>query len=353
MARFLKKIDRKVGQPPGSIIFVGERKMEAPKLTRIEYEPEYYREQSAENFEAFPKEHASEAVVWLNLDGLHDEAMVGSIGAANDLLPLDMEDIVNTARRPKVQGQEQYVFLSFRMLSLNEENRVQSETLSMVVFEDRLLTFQEHSGDVFNAVRDRLRKPKGRIRSRGATYLAYALLDCVAEHYVRVVEALGERIEDMEEEVLEESSPELLEEILDYRREMAFVRKQVRPVREVVRRLAHPDEELFGDDVEPHLRDLLDLVEQAAEAVDIYREMIDSALAAYNMVMGNRLNDVMRFLTIFSTIFIPLTFLAGIYGMNFEHMPELHYQWGYPISLGSMALVAIAMLAYFKRKHWL
>lgn len=353
MARFLKKIDRKLGQSPGTVTFVGQRHMERPRVTCIEYGAETLREESSESVDKLDCTQGDGRVLWLNVDGLHDEALIEQLGQQHGLSPLVLEDVVDTGRRPKMEDHDEYVFISLRMLSISEENRVQAEALGIVVFEDRVLTFQERSGDVFDPVRVRLRRSRGRIRQRGATYLAYALMDSVVENYIRVIEALGERIEELEQEVLDNATPDLLEEILEYRREMAYIRKQVRPVREVVRLLAHPDDELFGEDVRLHLHDLADLAEQSSDAVDVYREMIGDALATYNMVIGNKLNDVMKFLTVFATIFIPLTFIAGVYGMNFQYMPELRYPWAYPALLAVMTVVAGVMLAYFKRRGWM
>lgn len=353
MARFLKKIDRKLGQPPGTVTFVGQRQMEQSRLTCIEYGPDILREEDVDpagDIDCSPRDGD---VLWLNVDGLHDERLIEAVGRAEDLSPLVLEDVADTGRRPKMEEHDGYLFISLKMLSLSDENRIRAEALGMVVGDDRVLTFQERTGDVFEPVRLRLRRKRGRIRNRGATYLAYALLDSVAENYIRVIESLGERIEELEDEVLDGAGPELLEEILDYRREMAYLRKQIRPVREIARQLVHPDLELFDEAMQPHLRDLFDLVEQSCDAVEIYREMIGDALATYNMVMGNRLNDVMKFLTVFATIFIPLTFLAGLYGMNFKYMPELGFPWGYPALLAVMAVVAGVMLAYFKRRGWL
>jgi magnesium transporter len=216
-----------------------------------------------------------------------------------------------------------------------------------------LVTFQEQPGDVFEPVRERIRRQSGRLRRRGPDYLLYALLDCVFENYLKVIEILGDRIEAFDEDLLDAPSPELLEEINVYRREMAFVRRAVRPAREIALKLVKTENELVSEEINPYLRDLEDMAEQVAEAVETYREMLNDHLNSYNMAVANRLNDVMKFLTIFATIFIPLSFLAGVYGMNFEFMPELKLRYGYFILLGGMACVAVGMLLYFKKRKWI
>jgi magnesium transporter len=353
MARFLRKIDRKAGQPPGAVIFVGERKMERPMLRVIRFDPQTVQEEEPESVEDVQAAASRGGVLWANLDGLHDESILHRFGAGFGLPSLVLEDVANTSQRPKAEDFEEFSFICARMLWLGEDRQVHAEQLSMAVFSSVLLTFQERTGDVFDAVRQRIRSGRGRVRRRDAPYLACALLDSVMENCIRVIEVLGERIEDMGDEVLNDPSPELLEEIHEYRREVAYVRKHLRPMREMVHRLARSESELFGPDMRPFLDELTDLADQASEAADLYRDMLGDHLNAYNMVMANRLNDVMRFLTVFATIFIPLTFVAGVYGMNFQHMPELGLRWAYPAFWGLIVALGGGMIVYFRKKGWL
>jgi magnesium transporter len=354
MARFLKNRDQTAGLPPGSLIFVGQRKTDVPILRMIDYDGETLREEAVADSGVLRPCLTSDSTSWLNVDGLHDPEVMRRVGDAFAIPPLVLEDIVNTGHRPKLEEYPDLLFTTLKMLSLDEEeNRIQAEQLSCVLTGKCLITFQEQPGDVFEPVRDRIRRQSGRLRQRGPDYLLYALLDRVFENYLKVVEVLGERIEEFDEEVLDDPSAELLEEINAYRREMAYIRKAVRPAREIALKLVRTENGLVADETLPFLRDLLDLAEQVSDAVEIYREMLGDHLNSYNMAVSNRLNDVMKFLTIFATIFIPLSFLAGVYGMNFEVMPELRYPYGYFILLGFMACVAIGMLLYFRKKKWL
>lgn len=354
MARFLKNSDQTAGLPPGSLIFVGQRKTDVPLLRIIDYDGDALREETVTDADVLRPCLTSDATSWINVDGLHDAGVMRRVGEAFAIPSLVLEDIVNTGHRPKLEEYPDHLFITLKMLSLDEdENRIQAEQLSCVLTGKCLITFQEQPGDVFEPVRDRIRRQSGRLRQRGPDYLLYALLDRVFENYLKVVEVLGERIEEFDEEVLDDPSAELLEEINAYRREMAYIRKAVRPAREITLKLVRTENDLVADETLPFLRDLLDLAEQTSDAVEIYREMLGDHLNSYNMAVTNRLNDVMKFLTIFATIFIPLSFLAGVYGMNFEVMPELKYPYGYFILLGFMGCVAGGMLLYFKKKKWI
>lgn len=353
VARFLKKRSRKSGLPPGSLVFIGKQKVETPRLRVIDYDDTSLRDEYVESPETL-SQAARQTTRWLNIDGLHVPELMQSIGSTFGISPLILEDIVNTGQRPKLEEFPEAVFVTLKLLSLNEEGTgVHSEQLSAVLQPNRLLTFQEKPGDVFNPVRERLQKQTGRLRRLGPDYLLYTLLDCVFENYLKVIEILGERIEEFDDRIPEDPTPELLEEINAYKREVAYMRKAIRPAREIAHKYARIDNDLVSADIRPYLRDLVDMAEQACDAVDIYRDMLNDNLNSYNMTISNKLNDVMKFLTIFATIFIPLSFLAGVYGMNFEFMPELHYKNGYYILLGAMACVVFVMLAYFKRKKWL
>ncbi|EGB16094.1 magnesium and cobalt transport protein CorA [Pseudodesulfovibrio mercurii] len=354
MARFLKKNDMTAGKPPGSLIFVGQQKVTEPRLRIIDYDEETLRDEIIRDVDVLAPCLTSRTTSWLNVDGLHEPEVMGRVGAAFSIPELILEDIVNTGHRPKMDEYPNLIFITLKMLSINEDrDRIISEQLSCVLTGRCLITFQEQPGDVFEPVRDRIRHQSGRLRRRGPDYLLYALLDRVFENYLKVIEIMGERIEAFDEEVLDDPSPELLEEINTYRREMAFIRRAVRPAREIALKLARTENELVAEEITPYLRDLTDMAEQTAEAVETYREMLNDHLNSYNMAVSNRLNDVMKFLTIFATIFIPLSFLAGLYGMNFDFMPELKFRYGYFVLLGGMGAVAVGMLLYFKKRKWI
>ena len=288
------------------------------------------------------------------MDGLHDLSTMKEIGQTFDLHPLLVEDILNTGQRPKLEVFDNCLFIVLKMIRYEKEKQmIVNEQLSMVLGDTFLLTFQEQPGDVFEPVRERIRNQKGRIRGSGIDYLAYALLDTVVDNYIFIIEKLGEKIEDIEEEVLEKADAGVMEKINIFKREMNFLRKSIRPAREAIIQLSKLDSELIREQTIPFLKDLQDLITHAAEAIDTYRDMLSDQLNLYNSVTSNRLNDIIKVLTIFAAIFIPLTFIAGIYGTNFEYLPELHYKYSYFVFWGVIIIVAAVMLLFFKKKKWL
>ena len=354
MARFFKKREQIKGLSPGSLVFIGNKKVENVRIRVIDYDGTQLKEGELKEIAEGAAFRRTNTVSWINVDGLHDLALMKEIGDTFELHPLLLEDILNTGQRPKLEEFENCLFLVVKMLRYdNQSQMIISEQLSMVLGDTFLLTFQEQPGDVFEPVRERIRKQRARIRGSGADYLAYALLDCVVENYVFIVERLGEKIEDIEEEVLEKAAPATMEKINAFKREMNYIRKSVRPAREAILQLPKSDTELIDDETVPFLKDLLDLITQAVEAIDSYRDMLSDQLNLYNSVVANRMNDVMKVLTIFAAIFIPLTFIAGIYGTNFEYVPELKFKYSYFIFWGVMVVVALVMLFYFKKKRWL
>jgi magnesium transporter len=354
MARFFKKREAVKGLAPGSLVFIGNKKVENIRLRVIDYDPTQLKENELKDIAEGAEFKRTNTVTWINVDGLHDLALMKEIGSTFDLHPLLMEDILNTGQRPKLEEFDNCLFLVVKMLRYDKEKQmIISEQLSLVIGDTFLLTFQEQPGDVFEPVRERIRKQKGRIRGSGIDYLAYTLLDTVVDNYIFTIERLGEQIEDMEEEVLERADPAVMEKINAFKREMNFLRKSVRPAREAVIQLSKLDSELINDLTIPFLKDLQDLITQAAEAIDTYRDMLSDQLNLYNSVMSNRMNDIMKVLTIFAAIFIPLTFIAGIYGTNFEYLPELKFKYSYFFFWGVMLSVAAVMLIFFRKKKWL
>ena len=354
MARFFKKREESKGLPPGSLVFIGNKKVDNIRLRVIDYDGAQLKEDELKNIAEGEEFKRTNTVTWINVDGLHDLSLMKEIGSTFDLHPLLLEDILNTGQRPKFEEFENCLFLVVKMLRYDREKQmIISEQLSMVLGDPFLLTFQEQPGDVFEPVRERIRKQKGRIRASGIDYLAYALLDTVVDNYIFIIEKLGEQIEDIEEEVLEKAEPAVMEKINAFKREMNFLRKSVRPAREAIIQLSKLDSELINDQTIPFLKDLQDLITQATEAIDTYRDMLSDQLNLYNSVISNRMNDVMKILTIFAAIFIPLTFIAGIYGTNFEYLPELKFKYSYFFFWGVMLAVAAVMLIFFRKKKWL
>ncbi len=352
MARFFKSKAASLGRSPGSLVFIGDHRMDRPVLRLISYDVAAMEEIELAGLEQLAIEPGR--VTWLNLYGLDDTSLTSAIGARFGIHPLVLEDVVNTTQRPTLVDFGDYVFVVVKMLRAADDDpdTILSEQLSLILGPGWLLTFQERIGDVFEPVRERMRKAQGRIRSAGADYLAYALLDTVVDNYIAVVERLGERVEDVDEAVLDEED-DVLERINVYKREMNYLRKSIRPAREAIGQLAKLDSDVVADQTLPFLRDLHGLAVQAGEAIDIYREMLSEALNTYRTAVGTRLNEIMKVLTVFAAIFIPLTFIAGIYGMNFEHIPELHLRYGYYLLWGIMITVAGGLLFYFRRKGWI
>jgi len=354
MARFFKKRDANRGLAPGSLVFIGEQKTSDLRIRVIDYDGAKLEEGELEEIRRGEEYKKTKTITWINVDGLHDLEAIREIGATFGLHPLVLEDIVNTGQRPKVEEFDDYLFICLKMIHYDEASeRVVAEQLSMILGETFLLTFQEKRGDVFEPVRERIRKQKGRIRASGIDYLAYALLDTIVDNYIYAIGVLGEQIEDMESDVLGNPKPSVMEGINTLKREMAYFRKSIRPAREAIIKLAKMDTELIKADTVPFLKDLEDLITQATEAIDTYRDMLSDHLNMYNSAVSNRMNDIMKVLTIFAAIFIPLTFIAGIYGTNFEYLPELHYKYSYFVFWGVMIAVALAMLSFFKKKDWL
>ena len=351
MARFLRSKAARIGHAPGALVYLGERRSAPPVITVTTYGPDACQESDVSSLDQL--ELTPGSVTWVNLCGLEDTVVLDGFRQRFTLHPLVIEDILDTDSRPTLADFGDYVFITVRMLRFDpgDSATVISEEVSMVIGDRLLLTFQESPGDTFDPVRERMRAGHGRVRHAGADYLAYRLLDTVVDHYMDVIERLGEQVEDVDEAVLDEE-PAALERISIYKREMNFLRKAVRPSREAMMQLAKLDSELIGDTTVPFLRDLDALVTHAAESIETYRDMLSDAQNTYRSAVTGRLNEVMKILTIFTALFIPLTFIVGVYGMNFDHLPELHYRNAYFMLWGVMLVVVAGLLWFFRRKEW-
>jgi magnesium transporter len=354
MNRLIKKRSEKAGLPPGTLVHIGEKKTEKAKITIIDYDEKQFEEKEAKIVEeCFPfKEKPT--VTWVNIDGLHDIEVMEKIGRHFDLHPLVLEDILNTEQRPKIEDFDDYIFVVLKMLYFDEsQDEIRAEQVSIILGSNFVLSFQERVGDIFNPLRERIRNAKGRIRKMGADYLAYALMDAIVDNYFTVLEKLGEKIEDIEEKLVSNPTPETLQTIHNLKREMIFLRKSVWPLREVVSSLERGESSLIKESTKIFLRDVYDHTIQVIDTVETFRDLLSGMLDIYLSSISNRMNQIMKVLTIIATIFIPLTFIVGIYGMNFEYMPELGWRWGYFIVLGIMAIIGVWMLIYFRKKRWL
>jgi len=345
---------KRPGLPPGTLVYTGERKAEKVKISFIDYDETQFKEKEVKTIEeCFPFKDTP-TVTWINIDGVHEVDIIEKMGKHFDLHPLIMEDIVNTEQRPKMEDSGSYIYIVLRMLSYDEKDKeIKSEQVSLVLGSNFVISLQESEGDVFKPVRERIRKGKGRIRKMGSDYLAYALLDAIVDNYFVVLEKLGEVIEDIEDELVRKPTPETLQIIHNLKREAISLRKSVWPLREVVSSLERAETPLIHESTKIYLRDVYDHTIQVIDTIESLRDMVSGMLDIYLSSISNRMNEVMKVLTIFAAIFIPLTFIAGVYGMNFAFMPELAWRWGYPVVLTVMVLVAVVLLFYFRRKKWL
>ncbi|PLY02235.1 MAG: magnesium and cobalt transport protein CorA [Desulfuromonas sp.] len=349
-----KQPSKQVGLPPGSLVHVGEIRVEQPVLSLIQYDENNFSRQDDVTLEQCLNINTETGVNWINLCGIHDIELLRTLGERFDIHPLALEDVLNTTHRPKTEVYDHYLLVILKMISFSHaEQRIDIEQMSFVVGQNLLLSFQERQGDVFDAVRDRLQRANGRIRSRGADYLLYTLLDSIVDHYFHVLEHLDERLANFEQELISESAVDSMNQIHYFSKELLQLRKAVWPLRDLVVQMQNDDSGLIRESTDLFLRDLYDHAIQAIDSVDALRDTASSLLNLHMSISGNRMNEVMKVLTIMASIFIPLTFIAGIYGMNFEHMPELATQWGYPLVLLLMLGCVIGMVIFFKRKRWL
>ena len=343
------------GLPPGSLIHIGEKKVEKTRITVIDYNEEEFNELEVKRVEEcfFFKDKAS--VTWINISGIHDENIIGSLGRHFSLHPLLLEDVMDSNQRPKVEDYEDYLFIILKMLYLDKEveNQVATEQVSLILGRNYVISFQESDDDVFDIIRNRIRQKKGRARSMGADYLAYVLMDAIVDNYFVVMERFKEVLEDIHESLIISPRSEMLHLIHDMKREMIFLRKSVWPLREVVRSLQQTDFKWLEDRTTIFLRDLYDHTIQVMDSIESSRDLLSGILDIYLSSVSYKMNEVMKVLTIIATIFIPLTFIAGVYGMNFHYMPELDWKWGYPLIWVVMIATFLAMVYYFKRKEWL
>jgi magnesium transporter len=353
MPKLIKKTSKKAGLPPGTLVHIGEKKMDKPRITIIDYDEAQFQEIEALTVEdCFPLKDKP-TVTWINVDGIHQVEILEKLGDCFGLHPLVLEDILNTGQRPKVEDFGDYIYIVLKMFYSDENDEIAEEQLSLILGLSFVISFQEREGDVFNPIRERIRKGIGRVRKMGADYLAYASLDSVVDNYFVVLEKLGEKIEFLEEELVADPTTETLHIIHALKRDMIFLRKSVWPLREIISGLERGESALIQESTLIYLRDVYDHTIQVIDTVETFRDMVSGMLDIYLSSVSNRMNEVMKVLTIIATIFIPLTLIAGIYGMNFQYMPELGWRWGYPMVWLVMLAIGALMLVYFRRKGWL
>ena len=354
MPKLIKKRSKKAGLPPGTLVHIGEKKAETLKITVMDYDESHFEEKGVKTIDECFIFKDKPTVTWINIDGLHQVEILEKLGECYGLHPLVLEDILNTDQRPKMEDYGEYIYIVLKDLDYDDKSsQIEPEQISLILGPNFVFSFQEREGDTFDTIRERLRNSKGRIRKMGADYLAYTLLDSIVDNYFIILEKLGEKIEFLEEKLVTQPTPETLQIIHHLKREMIFLRKAVWPLREVINGLERGESSLIKESTRIYLRDVYDHTIQTIDTIETYRDMVSGMLDIYLSSVSNRLNSVMKVLTIIATIFMPLTFLAGVYGMNFKFMPELEWRWGYPVIWLVMVGIGVCMLLYFRKKRWL
>jgi magnesium transporter len=348
------RMHRPSGLPPGTLVHVGEKKLEKVRITVMDFDGESIRERVVDGVEECFQYRDKPTTTWINVDGVHDVGIVEKLGACYGIHPIVLEDIVNTVQRPKMLDFGDYIFISLKMLYFGEDkDRVKVEQVSLVLGANFVISFQEDIGDVFDSVRDRIRKGTGKIRRAGADYLAYSLIDSIVDGYFGIFEWLGERIEEVQERLVLEPTAGNLQSIHHLKSEVIELRKAVWPLREVVVNLERVESPLIRKDTLIFLRNVYGHTVEIIETIESFRDLIAGMIDIYLSSLSMKLNEVMKVLTIIATIFIPLTFIVGIYGMNFRYMPELGWRFGYPLIMLVVLAVGLSMLVYFRRKKWI
>ncbi len=353
MSRQRHKLSNRAGQPPGTLRVKGETGDVPVKITVIDYDAAHFQEKQVHQItECFPFKD-TDTVTWINVDGLGNTNVIEELGKCFTIHPLILEDLLNTEQRPKMEDLETYIYLNLKMLSyLESDIEVKVEHVSMIIGSNFLISFQEDIGDIFDPVRERIRKD-GRIRKFGPDYLAYALIDSIVDNYFVVMEKLEGRVEDLEEELVINPTQDSLHKINHLKKDMIFLRKSVWPLREVINNLERSESALIKESTTIYLRDVYDHTIQVIDTLETFRDMVSGMIDIYPSGLSYKMNEIMKVLTLIATIFIPLTFVVGLYGMNFRNMPEIEWEYGYYSVLVIMVIMVTVMLAYFRRKKWI
>lgn len=348
------KYKKHVGLAPGTLVYTGTKTENELFIECIDYSPTHLDVVEHNDVSEVFQFKSTNSNTWININGLNHTRSIEAIGEHYQISPLILEDIVNTSQRPKIDLYEDYIFVSLKMIYYDKDESIVIEQVSLILGDNYVLSFQETEGDVFESLRKRMTNVKGRLRTLGTDYLFYTLIDSVVDHYYKVTETMSNKIEDMEDDLfLGHTSTITTQQIQSLKKELLRIRRSISPLREIINRIEISDHKLIDKKNLQYFMDVYDHIIQLSESVDIYREMIWGLMDMYMTSISNKMNEVMKVLTIIATIFIPLTFITGIYGMNFNNMPELRYQNGYYAVLGLMVLVFIIMIVYFKRKKWL
>lgn len=349
-----QKNSPKKGKPPGSLIYMGPRKDVPITIDYIQYNTEKYVAKSLIELPEDIQIQGEDFVTWIDIKGLHDISLIEKIGKVANIHPLTLEDLLNVNQRPKLDFFNAYIFLVVQILKYDKEtNTVESEQLSIILGDKYILTFLEGPSDVFDTLKGRMEKTVGKIRNSSADYLAYSILDVVIDEYYEVVEKIGERIEVVEEQLILQARKIAINDIYEIKRDLIDLRKSISPLREIITKLDKSESPIINERTRLYLRDLYDHAIQIIDTIEQYRDLTSGLADMYLSSVSNKMNEIIKVLTILSSIFIPLTFIVGVYGMNFKNMPELEWHYGYYMSLIFMLILAIVMLIYFRLRKWL
>jgi magnesium transporter len=354
MPKTLKRIARKAGMPPGSLVYTAEPGHAPASITVIRYSDTDFVENEFDEFAQCLPLDQKEGVTWINVNGVSQVKTLEKLGENFSIHPLVLEDILDVEQRPKIEDYETYLFIVLKALRhVTAGESIESDQVSLILGPRYVISFHAGDGDLFAPVRERLLKGKGRIRKLGADYLAYSLIDLIVDNYFVALETFSDRVESMEDEVVVRPSPQTLREVHHFKNDMIMLRKSLWPLREVIARLERRESSLISEPLTIYLKDVYDHTIIAIETVETYRDILSGMLDIYLSSMSNRLNEIMKVLTIIATIFMPLTFITGVFGMNFKYMPELNWRYGQSIFLALMAVIAFGMLWFFRKKHWI
>ena len=354
MPRSHRRMTRKVGMPPGSLVYTGDKAHLPAKITITRYNDHAIVESKVDAFAECQMAAAPGEVTWINVTGISKVKDLERVGECFKIHPLVLEDILEVGQRPKVEDYDDYLYIVLNSIQpAPGGEKLVAEEISLVLGPNYLLSFYTGEDDIYAPVRDRLLQAKGRIRKFGADYLAYSLIDLVVDNYFVELEKFGDQVESLEDEVVAQPAPQTLRTVHRFKNDMILLRKSLWPLREVIARLERRESPLIGENLGNYFRDVYDHTVIAIDTVETYRDILSGMLDIYLSSMSNRLNEIMKVLTIIATIFMPLTFITSLYGMNFKHMPELQWEYGYFVVIGVVVLVAVSMLEYFRRKHWI
>lgn len=353
MSNYIKSRSSKRGLEPGSLIHIGDVKRESTKIAIYKYNEQSFELSEPDSIHHHAFSESNDYVTWVNIEGLHDVKLLDSIGKHYKLHPLIIEDILNTDQRPKIEVYKEYIFISIKTIEYDKiVNDFIIEQQSIVIGKNYVLSFGERDTDIFEPIISRLKSGVGRGRMLGADYMAYSLLDIIVDNYYSIIEGISDRIEAIEDETIERATSDTLKNIRRLRRQVLFLNKFVWPLREIMSTLERRESDLINESVEAYIRDLYDHVIQVLDTSETLRDILTSIIDIYISNSSNKMNEIMKVLTIISTVFMPLSFIVGVYGMNIANMPELHWKWMYPTLWAIMIFISIIMLVYFKKKKW-